>query len=163
MLQLVKSMRFLDLSQLVEVYAESLGTVAGKCDSDNLYGLHAQQDFYNYLQDFFAQYGGIYALWVVDEHYCAAVRLEPYRDGYLISGLETLPTERRKGYAKQLLEAVLEYASSSKLGRVYSHIVNDNDISIRLHLSCGFQKILDHAVYIDGSVYHNSATFCYDT
>lgn len=163
MLQLVKNIRFLDFSQLAEVYSESLGAVAGKRDSDNLYGLHAQQDFYNYLRDFFSLYGGIYALWVVDGCYRAAARLEPYRDGYLISGLETSPTERRKGYAKQLLVSVLEYASCNKLGRIYSHIANDNVISIRLHLSCGFQKILDHAVYIDGSVYHNSATFCYDT
>lgn len=150
MLELVKTIKTIDFSQLVGVYRESLN------------GLHAEQDFYYYLLDFFGKYDGIYALWTVDGIYCAALRLEPYRDGYLISGVETAPGERRKGYAKCLLSAVLRYASQNGLGKIYSHIANTNSVSIRLHQDCGFQKILDYAVYIDGSVYHSSSTYCYE-
>ena len=152
MLQLVKTMKSLDFPQLVGVYSGSFDPHDHK----------RTQVLYEYLIDFFKCYGGLYALWIEGECYCSALRFEPYRDGYLISGLETAPGKRGKGYAKSLMKSVLEYASKNGIERIYSHIANNNRVSIRLHKSCGFNKIQDYAVYIDGSVYRNSGTFCYE-
>ena len=47
--------------------------------------------------------------------------------------------------------------------KVYSHISRDNAPSIAAHTACGFQKILDHAIYLDGSVHPDADTYVYET
>ena len=165
MLELVTSMKQQDVRQLIRVHAESIYTQRGKynCDtSDNLQQLRAEQDFYDYLTAFFGEYGGIYALWVSEGRYCSALRLEPYNDGYLLSGLETPREARRKGYANALIRSVLQYVAHNGGTKLYSHVDKNNAASLALHESCGFHRILEHAVYVDGSVYHSSCTLCYE-
>ena len=41
---------------------------------------------------------------------------------------------------------------------VYSHVGKRNTASMALHMGCGFEKIQDCAVYIDGSVSQNAVT-----
>ncbi len=53
-------------------------------------------------------------------------------------------------------------AENEKTEKIYSHIARDNIASVRLHRSCGFEKLLDHAVYVDGSVTHNCCTYLLD-
>ena len=90
----------------------------------------------------------------------AALRLQRWNDGWLLEGLQTHRDHRRKGYAKALITAVLE---ELQLDKIYVHIQRDNIPSIALHQACGFQKILDHAVYLDGSVHPNADTYVYKT
>lgn len=120
----------------------------------------AEQEFYQYLQQvFFQTPGAVYAIWQVNGVYVSALRLEPYRDGLLLEALETAPEQRQRGYAKALMQAVLEQMGNQK---IYSHVGKHNIPSLRTHEACGFWKTLDHAVYADGSVNQRSFTLCHE-
>lgn len=148
------NMRF---SQLTQVYAQTLG-----CSGNNNL-LEAEQDFYQYLQDvFFVSDDAFYAVWLESEKYVCALRIEPYKDGYLLAGLETCPQQRGKGYAKALVSAVIDsLKAENKPVRIYAHILKSNIASIRVHERCGFEKTADLAAYIDGSVSLNAYTYRY--
>lgn len=122
--------------------------------------LCAEQDFYAYLQTgFFTQPGDLYCIWVEEGTYRSALRLQQYSDGLLLEALETHPAHRRKGYAEQLICAVLEKYRPEKL---YSHISHRNGPSIAVHQKCGFRKISDAARYADGSVNSRCGTYLYE-
>lgn len=162
---LVKSMRELNMQQLLRVHRESIHAHYVDSNHDVHAGiseLQAVQDFYDYINVFFRKYDGIYALWVIDGRYCSALRLEPYNDGLLLSGLETAQDARGKGYATSLVQAVLEHISETDCQRIYSHVLKNNSRSLQIHNTCGFRRIMEYAVYVDGSVYHSSCTFCYE-
>ncbi len=164
MLQIVHSMKALSYPELKSIYFESI-MERGYRDYPGLseYQRHfeAEQDFYFYLQDFLKQADSFLALWVPEGVPAAALRCEPYRDGYLIEGLETAPQQRNRGFASQLLQAVVNELRKSVCCPVYSHIAKDNGQSEKVHLKCGFRKISDMAVYIDGSADYRCNTFCY--
>lgn len=124
----------------------------------DLYSLDEGQDFYAFLkEDFFPN--GICCVWEENGRYVAALRLQPWRDGWLLEGLQTHRDHRGKGYATRLVSAALE---TLKMEKVYSHIRRDNAPSIALHTACGFHKILDYATYLDGSVHPDSDTYVYE-
>lgn len=160
MLKIVRSLKELDFSGLMKVYSE--GNLENGRDSypEEPAGrqiMLAEQDFYEYLrQVFFRTEGAVYLVWEERRRYVSALRLEPYQDGLLLEALETAPEERRKGFAKMLLREVLQEFAGEK---IYSHVHKRNTASRRIHEACGFQKILDHAVYADGSVLHSSVTY----
>ena len=93
------------------------------------------------------------------DRYVSAARLEPYRDGLLLEALETAPELRGRGYAAALLRNMLESAPGT--GPVYSHVDKKNAASLAVHRACGFRRILEHAVYADGSVLASACTLCY--
>jgi len=150
-------------SDLMEVYLEGNtqnGSERYPAHSPQQQLLFAEQDFYQYLQEvFFRQKHAVYALWQAGSRYTAALRLEPYLEGLLISALETRPDDRHKGYATMLINAVIDYLAADGGGILYSHVSKHNKASIVVHQKCGFEKILDHAVYLDGSVMNNCYTF----
>ncbi len=161
MLKIVEKFGQLDFRQLMDVYIEG-NEENGACRYPNLPEnqrlLEAEQDFCQYLREcFFPTEGAFYALWVVEGRYVSALRLEPYQDGLLLEALETAPEHRQMGYAKALVQAVLSHVGEQK---IYSHVHKRNTPSLRTHESCGFRRILDHAVYADGSVLTKSCTFC---
>lgn len=156
MLQLVNNLGQLRFSQLMEIYIE--GNL--EKTEDGLTLLEAEQDFYQYLQEvFFPTPGAKYCIWTENDQYVSALRLEPYRDGWLLEALETAPQHRRKGYAQQLVHAV---TALPEFAKIYSHVHRENLPSLKLHEECGFQKILDYAVYIDGSVNRHCITLCHE-
>ena len=121
--------------------------------------LNAENDIYQYLSEiFFAQTDAVYCILCEDGEYRSALRLEPYQDGLLLEALETSPDHRRKGYARSLLRAVLDMPLEKK---IYSHVSKNNVPSLKVHEKCGFRRILDHAVYVDGSVNQNCVTLLY--
>lgn len=160
-LQWYRSVQELDFRRLMSVYEE--GNLENAADRyphlPQLQGLmQAEQDFYQYLREiFFPTEGAVYAVWEEAGAYVSALRLEPYRDGLLLSALETAPAYRRQGYAKKLVTAVLDQLPDKS---IYSHVSKRNTPSLRTHISCGFQKISDHATYLDGSVLTSSYTLC---
>lgn len=145
MVKIITSRNDLEISQLEHVYAGSLND------------LSAFQDFYTDIDGFFKEPMAYYCVWVVNDKYMSALRVEPFRDGWLIAGLETAPNQRGKGYAKALLTAVLQ--KMPEKSTVYSHIDKGNVSSIAVHTACGFCKHLAHAVFLDGSVSANTYTF----
>ena len=157
MLLIAKRLEELDFSALMDVYIEGNQEKADEYGDGGL--LRAEREFYDYLrEDFFRQKDAFYALWKVRGRYVSAMRLEPYGDGWLLEALETAPDHRRKGYAKELMHAVLD-----EMGHVivYSHVSRRNEASLRIHYACGFQKHLDHVVYLDGSVTNRAITLRY--
>jgi GNAT superfamily N-acetyltransferase len=161
MLLWFKSVKDLDFRRLMSVYEEgNLENAADRYpDLPPLQGImQAEQDFYQFLREiFFPTEGAAYAVWEENGEYISALRLESYRDGLLLSALETAPQYRRRGYAKRLITAVFENLPEAK---VYSHVSKRNVASLRTHISCGFRKISDHATYLDGSVLTSSCTLC---
>ena len=162
MLLLIKKMRDIRFSQLMEVYEEG-----NRENGADLYPQEtperqlalAEADFYDYLsQVFFPTPGAVYALWEAEGKYVSALRLEPFRDGVLLEALETRPDSRRKGYAAALIKAVQAQLGETK---IYSHVSRRNIPSMRTHIACGFQKYLDYAVYADGSVRQDTVTMRY--
>ena len=150
MLKIIKSMSELQEEQLLSVYSGS-----------NM-NEKEERSFLDYLcEDFFRQRDGYYCLWTVDDVYKSALRLEPYRDGLLLQALETAPDARKKGYGFSLVKAVLEHCGNTKYKCVYSHVEKHNRSSLNLHRKCGFQKLADSAVLLDGTVTTNFYTFCY--
>lgn len=161
MLILATSLRQLRFSELMEVYADSNEEKAS--DWPNLphgYALTlAEQDFRQYLQEvFFPTLGSLCAIWEENGKYVSALRLEPYKDGLLLEGLETHPDERKQGYAAMLISAVQQHLGSVK---IYSHVSKCNTASLKTHEKCGFRQISDHAVYINGSVDYRCSTLLY--
>lgn len=159
---IIRSMNQLKFSELMEVYAESNllnGRELYPTLSQQAQIREAEQNFYCYLKDvFFRQSDSFYAVWACNGRYVSALRIEPYRDGVLICGLETMPCARRQGYAARLLIAVLEYLKGIDNPIVYSHVSKRNQPSLATHLKCGFHILQDYAVYSDGSVLHNHYT-----
>lgn len=163
MLLLVRSPSELKYSQLMEVYLEdNLETARRQYGHLPEYEALAcaEQDFYSYLTDVFLRTEKAFcAFWTPEGDYRAALRLEPYRDGFLLTGVSTAPPHRRKGYAGTLLRQVLERMPEGS--KIYSHVEKSNAPSISLHEKCGFVPVLDHAHMLDGSVLHNFCTFLY--
>ena len=166
MLKIFKSMGQLRFSELLDVYAESNalnGLEQYPNLSRTLQMLEAEQNFYQYLKDiFFRQADSFYAVWENEGRYVAALRIEPYEDGFLLCGLETAPDARRQGYASVLILAVQKHLSQERKCKIYSHISKKNGPSLEVHKRCGFKIILNHALYSDGSVLHNHYTLLFD-
>ncbi len=164
MLKIIKSMCELNTEQLMAVYTQS-NRENGQQRWPDLPAekqlQRAEDDFLFYLrEDFFRQSGAIYAVWTSQAVYQSALRLEPYRDGLLLEALETAPNARRNGYAFSLLSQTLDYLRTTDCKVVYSHVNKRNKASLGVHEKCGFHRIADTAVYIDGTVTQNSCTLC---
>lgn len=162
MLKRITNIKELSFPMLMKVYAETNCKTAREEWPDLPEGFaleKTERDFHDYLQGvFFRTDGAVYALWEVDGKYVSALRLEPYKDGLLIEALETAPDQRRKGYGRALVQAVMHSVEYKKL---YSHVEKRNSASLKLHESCGFVRELDLAVYIDGSVNYRSCTMSF--
>lgn len=160
MLIIANKLSELSFSKLMEVYEE--GNLENAQDfwpeeTPQRQMALAEESFYDYLRnDFFRHSGAFYGIWEAQGAYVSALRIEPYQDGWLLEALETAPSMRHRGYARSLILEVLEYMSGR--GRIYSHVSKRNTASMAVHSFCGFQRILDHAVYNDGSVLSTSET-----
>ena len=150
-----ESLKELNFRSLMEVYIE--GNLERTQDGISL--LEVEQDFYAYLKDvFFSQADAVYWILEEDGRYCSALRLETYRDGWLLEAFETAPTQRRKGYGEKLLRQVVALPEYEK---IYSHVHKRNIPSLRLHEKCGFRRISEQASYIDGSVNSYACTMMF--
>lgn len=150
MLEIIRSMGKLPFSAVMEIYSGSNGEQA-RCQWPDLpreQGLYrAEQEMYDFLRyDFFTRQDAFCALWREGTVPVSAVRLERWRDGWLLEGLETRPDCRGKGYAEQLLETVLPLVS----GTIYSHVHGGNQASLKLHEKMGF-RISAATAMLDGS------------
>lgn len=151
------------MAKLADVYLESNAKLAGtkfRSDPDNLGLLYAESDFYSYMKEFLRDPDTCCALWCDGDRYISAVRIEPFEDGMLLSGLETSPEDRCRGAAGSLLKAVCETLANSGCNRLYSHIARDNKPSLAVHKRCGFLRHLGYAKCVDGSILRSMDTYC---
>lgn len=163
MLLTARSYGELSFRDLMDVYEESNRENAQELWPQLSEGegiLRVEQVFYRYLREvFFPVAGAVYCIWTEKECYISALRLEPYRDGLLVEALETAPPFRRRGYAVRLLRAAQQLTGAQKL---YSHVGKRNTASLQTHLRCGFRRVSEQAVYVDGSVNGYCCTLLYD-
>ena len=162
MLHIIHTMKELDFGQLMAVYEEGNRENGGENypdEPENRQIALAEQDFYQYLQQvFFKTRDAAYYIWEENGKYVSALRLEPYRDGLLLEAMETHPEMRQKGYAAKLMLETIPFAKDMPL---YSHVSKKNIPSLRTHEKCGFKRILEYAVYADGSVNDRACTLCF--
>lgn len=161
MLIMARKMRELSFGALMEVYVQDCmerGRALFPEETQDRQIAIGEQEFYQYLNEvFFRTPGAVYAVWAETGCYVSALRLEPFRDGLLLEALATAPDQRRKGYASKLIQAVLTQTGQTL---VYSHVDRRNIPSLKTHTKCGFSRILDYAVGIDGSVSPGCDTLC---
>ncbi len=166
MLCIAQNLGELSFRRLMDVYVEANrenGAWLAPQEPEDRQLQIGEDDFYSFLHDvFFKRDGVCCAMWVVDETYVSALRLEPYRDGLLLEALETAPDCRRSGFAKSLIQAVQGWLAQRGSVRLYSHVGKQNEASMRVHLQCGFRVIKDSAAYIDGSVNNRACTLIYE-
>lgn len=166
MLRVARNMGKLSFGALMEVYIDANrehGALLAPEEPEARQIALSEQEFYSYLHDsFFAHSGALYCIWEENGKYVSALRLEPYRDGLLLEALETAPSQRRKGYAAQLIRAVQQLLAQQGSVRLYSHVSKRNEASLKTHLSCGFEIELDYASFVDGSVNHRSYTMRFE-
>lgn len=166
MLIIAKSLKELHFGSLMNIYTETNlknGARGWPDEPEPRQIMLAEQDFYRYLLEcFFETAGAVYAIWMEDGKYVSALRLEPNRDGLLLEALETVPEERGKGYASALIRAVQAWLREQGSVKLYSHVSKRNVASLKTHESCGFHRIREYAVYIDGSVSQEACTLCYE-
>ena len=164
MLKIVSKLSELNIAQLKLLYEESINSHAKSTYADlhdNLQILNAEQDFYGDVNAFFCVEGAEYAVWVAEDRYISAIRLEPVNDGYLLTSFETIPLARGKGFGKKLLSAVVEYITHHTENRIYSHVDETNLPSLKVHLYCGFRSLEKPAVFVDGSVHKDHVTYVF--
>ena len=163
MLKVIYSLRQLDFYSLIRVHEQSIlhdGMLNYPGESSEQQRIIAEQEFYNYLRSFFFEEKSFYALWIEDGQYMSAARLQPYRDGFLLTGLETMPDVRGKGYAGMLLASVKEFLKFTGVTNIYSRVEKKNSFSLSAHKTAGFEVISESARYLDGSVTSNAYTLC---
>ena len=156
MLRIVEAYSELNMEQYLHLCRESIqqsGWEKYRHLSPKTQVQNAKDDLVGYLSGgFFWKKGAFCALWVEDDTYKSALRIEPYRDGVLLHALETDPRARRQGYAFNLVQGVLSYLRDKNQALVYSHIHKWNISSKCLHEKCGFEIIADSAVLLDETV-----------
>jgi len=132
-------------------------------DLDGIYRIYgAKPELYDYYLELFREKDAFCAVWFTDGSCRASLRIQRYEDGVLLSGLETAPDDRRKGYGYALVTAVLDRLKQRGVHRVYSHIDRRNLPSQRLHKKCGFYKLRDSARLLDDTVTTKMDTLCID-
>ena len=167
MLKIINNLSQLKFSNLMYVYSE--GNLENGAErypqlQPAAQIREAELDFYGYLSDvFFNEQDAFYAVWETGNRYVSALRIESYQDGWLLSALETAPSDRRRGYATHLINAVKKYLVDLGDMKLYSHVSKRNQASLATHLNCNFQIALDYAVYLDVSVNQKCYTLVYDS
>lgn len=164
MFTVIQSLGRLSFESICTVYSQSLQEQAVEHYpflEKSVQQVEARQDFYSFLSDFLKQDDCLLMLWSVEGRYTCALRTEPYRGGFLLTGLETAPGDRRKGYARMLLQHTLSYLQENCSGTVYSHVRKNNLPSMNAHLSVGFTITKDLARLLDGSVDTSYYTLSY--
>ena len=120
--------------------------------------LLAEQDAYGYLAEvFFAVPSAFMVILESDGKYVSGLRLEPYMDGWLLTGLMTHASFRRRGCASALLHYALGQLPAAT--KVYSHVEQSNTCSLRFHKKYGFQLHQTWARMLNGGILHNYWTF----
>lgn len=161
MLRIAEAMGELDFPALMKIYIEGNlenGADRWRSESQGRQLQLAEEAFRDYLRfDFFSVPGAAYYLWIVEGTCVSALRLEPYKDGWLLEALETRPEQRRRGYAEALIRSVQALGK----GKLYSHVHKANLPSLAIHEKCGFRRISEVAAYINGSVNDCACTLCY--
>lgn len=166
------SLEAMDFDKLMEVYREGNEENVAyffpeETDMDK--GRKAvEQKFYEYLKtDFFTEAGRRYYALEKDGKWVSAIRLFPVsgaENTFYAEALETAPAERRKGYAKKMMEMLFEKLGEKGTFEITDTVHKKNEKSVQFHLSCGFEIYKDPAeCVLTGKIDENSYTMRFGT
>ena len=166
MLCVIRTMGSLPFTGLMQVYERSnreQGAREWPWEPENRQLALAEEAFYTYLSTcFFQTPEAACYLWLEQDQPVSALRCEPYRDGMILTALETDPKEEGKGYATRLLSHTLKALQEKGIQRVYVHIHRSNIASQRVHQHCGFVKTSQGGRLLDGSYSPELDTYRFD-
>lgn len=160
----------LDFSKLMEVYRESNEDNVSyfypeETDLDK--GRHlVEQKFYDYLKTgFYNKPGNRYYVLEDNGEWLSAIRLFPVEgkdNNFFAEALETMPSQRRKGYARKMMELLFEKLGSEGFFEITDTVNKSNEASLRFHLNCGFEIFKDPACCVlNGNVDEKAFTMRY--
>ena len=78
-----------------------------------------------------------YYVWEENDEWVSALRLTKLDDHYFLEALETAPEQRRKGYASQLIQTLIQKLEDKHV-IIRSKVRKTNIASLRTHQKCGF-------------------------
>ena len=155
MLLAIRSISGVDSMGIQAVYAQTIQRIAqeryGKQRKNTAISL-AKEQILEDLRNFFSQKYATLYVWIPEGIPVAALRIEQFDDGLLLSCLETAPDARGKGHATDLVRHTLRDLAEKGYSRVYSHIAHGNIASYRVHEVNGFRIIKNSARLLDGTV-----------
>lgn len=114
--------------------------------------MYKEQAWYENLSSFFREDGGTLFFWEEQGAFVSVCRVEAARGLCILHDLETKPSARRKGYARNLLLATIDHLKNRGIDKVCVHIRRTNKPSLALHTTVGFVKVKDTARLLDGTV-----------
>lgn len=118
-----------------------------------------EETFCIYLKTKFFNGKNIYYILELDGVWVSALRLYKINNGhYYLEALETAPDYRRKGYATDLLNAVIGDLKKHGKVKIYDCVRKKNTISLRVHEKCGF-KIVSEDGYNYLQKYYDNYVF----
>lgn len=150
MLQLIESLRHPQMQKVMDFYA---GSQEADC-------IGSGEAVYDFFLDFFSQRDAFCAMWEESGKCLSVLRIQPYLDGVLLTGVETDRQQRGKGYAFLLACQVIGVLRQRGYTKLYSHVDRKNIPSQKFHKKCGFYKLRDTARLLDGTVTTKMDTLC---
>lgn len=104
-----------------------------------------EHDFCEYIKTKFLNGTNIYYVWENDGIWVSALRLYYIKDNfYYLEALETAPDFRRKGYAAQLITAVINELKLNGHFKICSCVRKNNIASLNTHKKCGFNIVSEN-------------------
>lgn len=104
-----------------------------------------EEDFLEYLrEDFLGRRKGCYYILEREGTWVSALRLYDVWEGvFYLEALETHPAYRRKGYACELLDSLLEELKKGGAFKICDNVGRKNEASLATHRKCGFSIVRD--------------------
>lgn len=104
-----------------------------------------EHDFCNYIKTEFLDGKNIYYVWKENGVWISALRLYNIEDRfYYLEALETNPQYRKKGYATQLLTAVINEMKLKGNFKICDCVGKRNTASLNTHKKCGFHIVSEN-------------------
>ena len=91
-----------------------------------------------FLGKFMSKNKNTYYVWEVDGEWVSALRLTKLDDYYFMEALETAPEHRKRGYASDLINAVIQKLEDKENVVIRSNVRKTNTASLATHQKCGF-------------------------
>ena len=105
-----------------------------------------EHDFCHYIKTEFFNGKNRYYVWENEGIWVSALRLNCLKDDfYFLEALETAPAFRKKGYATQLLTAVIDALKAKGRFKICVCVGKNNIASLKTHQKCGFNIVRENA------------------
>lgn len=148
----ITSMQDLDQRKLMDIYSEgnleNTDFFYPEIKDKKLAVEKVEADFLNYIESkFFATENNTYVILEKEDVWVSALRLYKIKDGfYYIEALETRPEFRKKGYASELLDGVINTFKNRGAFQLCDCVSKKNIASLKTHEKVGFEIISEAGI-----------------